>query len=359
MISKDFFKQLEVMAEEKQMSMEDIVEATKKSLANAYKKSAGAVNNIPLHIELRAEKHEILIFACYQVVEEITNPENPDACEILVADAQKLRTNAKVGDYFEIPVDPKKFGRIAASTGKQVFNQTIRSFEKDKVYNYFKGLENEMISGDVIQITPEYVTLAIGYETTTLLPVRETLPNDHFQVGDRVKVYLVSVEAGTKGPKIFVSRSDKNLVTRLMEQIIPEIASGVIEIKGIARDAGDRTKISVSSSNPKVDAIGSCIGEKGVRIREVVSALNNEKIDLYEYSEDPQKLIANSLQPAKVIAVIDVDNKAKTARAIVPDNQLSLAIGKQGQNVRLAVQSCGYKIDIKSETDARAENISF
>ncbi len=359
MISKEFFKQLEAMAEEKEMSMEEILEATKKSLANAYKKSMGLQSNVPLRIELKPEKHEILIYARYHVVEEIIELDEEDACPILLGDAKLLRASAHLGDYFEIQVDPKKFGRIAASTGKQVFNQSIRAFEKDKVYNYFKQLENEMITGDVTQVTSEYITLAIGFETTTLLPTREILPNDKFQVGDRVKVYLVSVEAGTKGPKIFVSRSDKNLVTRLMEQIIPEIATGVIEIKGIARDAGDRTKIAVYSQNPRVDAIGSCIGERGSRIKEVVSALNMEKIDLYEYSDDPAVLIANSLQPAKVVAVIDIDVKNKTSLAIVPDSQLSLAIGKQGQNVRLAVQSCGYKIDIKSQSDADKEHVSY
>lgn len=359
MISKAFFEQLESMAEEKQMNIEEILEATKRSISNSYRRSVGSQVNIPIRMEVKPEKHEILFYAQYVAVSEIGEQIDGEPCQILLENAKKLKASVKVGDRFDVLIDPKKFGRIAASTGKQVFNQTLKGYEKEKVYAYFKQLENEMISGDVISVNDDYVTLSIGYDTTTLLPMKETLANDHFEVGDRVKVYLSSVEEGTKGPKIFVSRSDKNLVTRLMENIIPEIASGVIEIKGIARDAGDRTKVSVYSSNPHVDAIGSCVGEKGSRIREVVSALNNEKIDLYLYSEDPAKLIANSLQPAKVLAVIDIDPKNKTSLAIVPDNQLSLAIGKQGQNVRLAVQSCGYKIDIKSESEAEKEHISY
>ncbi len=359
MISKTFFEQLELMAKEKEMSYEEILEATKKSLANAYKKSEGLNSNVPIRIELKPEKHEIQIYAQYMVVEEVKDIVDGEPCQVTLADAKKLKSNVKVGDTFEVAVDPKKFGRIAASTGKQVFNQTVRGFEKDKTYRYFKDKENEMLTADVVEISDDYITLNIGYNTTTLLPKKETLPNDKFEKGDRINVYLVSVEVGNKGPKIYVSRSDKNLVTRLMENNIPEIASGVIEIKGIARDPGDRTKVAVYSQNANVDAIGSCVGEKGSRIKKIVEALNNEKIDLYLYSEDPAVLIANSLQPAKVISVIDIDPKNKTSLAIVPDNQLSLAIGKAGQNVRLAVQSCGYKIDIKSQSEADKENISY
>lgn len=359
MISKAFFEQLEQMAKEKEMPIEEIIEATKKSLANAYKRSEGSNVNIPIRIDLRPEKHEILFYAQYEVVEEVKDQIDGEPARITLEDARRLKSNVKVGDFFEVSIDPKKFGRLAASTGKQVFNQTVRGYEKDKTYNYFKGLENEMISADVIDVDSKSITLSLGFGVTTLLPIKETLPNDNFQKGDRTKVYLTSVEATSKGPKIFVSRSDKNLVTRLMENTIPEIASGVIEIKGIARDAGDRTKVAVYSQNKKVDAIGSCVGEKGARIREIVSQLNNEKIDLYLYSEDPATLIANSLQPAKVLAVIDIDVKNKTSLAIVPDNQLSLAIGKAGQNVRLAVQSCGYKIDIKSQSEADIEHLSY
>ncbi len=191
-----------------------------------------------------------------------------------------------------------------------------------------------------------FLTLKLGFNVTTLLPVNELLPNDHLEIGDFVRVYVKKVEQTTKEPKVVVSRIERNLVTRLMENYIPEIKSGIIEIKGIARDPGDRTKIAIYSNDEKVDAIGSCVGEGGSRIREIVNALGGEKVDLYKWSEDPEELIANSLQPASVTKVLNVDPKTKTSQVVVPDDHLSLAIGKQGQNVRLAVQSCGWKIDI-------------
>jgi transcription termination/antitermination protein NusA len=355
MVSKEFFKQLEVIAEEKKIDLEHVIEATKKSLINAYKKTYG---NTSARIEIRPEKNEILLYSQHFVVEELANDET-EMPQITLIEAQKISSKYRVGDVVEQPISPKDFGRIAASTGKQVFNQTLKQIEKENNYNFFKKYEGEMIVADVVGINEQYITLSIGQNTTTLLPTREILPNDRFVIGDRIKVYLVNVENTTKGPKVYVSRLDKNLVTRLMETIIPEISEGIIEIKGIARDAGDRTKIAIFSNDEKVDAIGSCVGEAGNRIKEVVNALNGEKIDLYRYSSDVKELIANSLQPADVVAVIDIDPKEKTSLAIVPDDQLSLAIGKSGQNVRLAVQSCGWKIDIKSESDAKKEGLDF
>ena len=356
MVSKEFFKQLEIISEERGIELEKIIEAVKEGLTKACKKANGGMQ---IRVELKPEKHEILIYSQQLVVSDITSQEEDAMPQILLADAKKINSKIKEGDVLEQLVNPKDFGRIAASTGKQVFNNALRNVEKDKKYNHFKSMENEMINADVVQISADFITLNIGYETTTLLPIREKLPNDDFQVGDRVKVYISAVESTAKGPKIFVSRSDKNLVTRLMETIIPEIKDGIIEIKGIARDAGDRTKIAIYSNDPHVDSIGSCVGEGGARIREVVNALNGEKIDLYRYSDDPIELIKNSLQPAQVIGVVNLDPKMKTSLAIVPDDQLSLAIGKAGQNVRLAVQSCGWKIDIKSASDAKKEGIRY
>lgn len=359
MISKAFFDELSKMADEKGMSIEEIKEAMKKSLTNAYKKSVGATTNIPVEVVFNSDKNEILMYAEYKVVDEVGEQIEGEPFQITLFDARNLKSNVKIGDTFRVSLDPKKFGRIASMTGKQVFNQTLKGYEKEKAFNYFNGLVGEMIVGEVVEKSEDFYTLSIGYDTTTLLPVKDVSKNDTFEKGDRVKVYLLSVEPGTKGPKVFVSRSDKNLVKRLMENTIPEIASGVIEIKGIAREAGDRTKVAVYSQNKDVDAIGSCVGEKGSRIKDIVTALNNEKIDLYLYSDTPEELIANALQPAKVISVIDVDVKNKTSLAIVPDSQLSLAIGKSGQNVRLAVQSCGYKIDIKPQSVADAEHLSY
>ena len=356
MISKEFFKQIEVIAEEKGITVEQALDATAKGLVKAYQKGHGGAS---ARVEFKPEKNEVLLYSQQLVVTEIDTTGATEMTQILLEDAKKISNRYKVGDIVEQVVKTTDFGRTATSTGKQVFNQTLKTAEKENVLEYFKSYENEMVTAEVTGINDKGITLALGMGTTTLLPTREILSNDNFRMGDRVKVYLVSVETGTKGPKIYVSRSDKNLVTRLMENIIPEIKEGIIEIRGIARDAGDRSKVAIYSNDERVDPIGSCVGEGGARIREVVNALNGEKIDLYRYSTVPEELIANSLQPADVVAVIDVEPKGKTSLAIVPDDQLSLAIGRAGQNVRLAVQSCGWKIDIKSVSDAKAEGISF
>jgi N utilization substance protein A len=214
-----------------------------------------------------------------------------------------------------------------------------------------------MVIAEVVSINDDFVTLYLGYDTETSIPARDLLETD-LVIGNQVRVYITKVEQTTKGPKVYVSRTDRNLVKRLMENAIPELQEGVIEIMGLARDPGDRCKVCVASNNPKVDPVGACLGRNGMRIREVIDALNGEKMDIYKYSEDPKELVANAIQPAKTIAVI-IDQKEKSAIAIVPDDQLSLAIGKKGQNARLAVQSSGWKIDIKSETDAIIQDIRF
>ena len=355
MISKEFFENVELMANERGITVEQALDAVKEGLIKAYRKANG---NASARVEFKPEKNEILMYSQRLVVEEI-DP-TLEIGQITLADAKEISNRYKLGDTVEQKIDPKKeFGRMAVSTGKQTFNQSIRNAEKGNIAEYFKKCEGEMIDATVLRVDEKGATLSLTNNYTTFLPRREILANDNFVNGTRIKVYLVSVEDTPKGPRITVSRSDKNLVIRLMEQFIPEIQDGTIKIMGIARDAGDRSKVSLYSTDPKVDAIGSCVGEKGARINDIVNALNGEKIDLYQYSNTPEELIANSLQPAEVIAVIDVDPKAKTSLAIVPDDQLSLAIGKAGQNVRLAVQSCGWKIDIKSESDAKNEGRSF
>lgn len=246
----------------------------------------------------------------------------------------------------------KNYSRMTILSAGNVYKQGVRTLEREKAYQYFKELENEMINAEVSNIGDRFLTLKLGFNVTTILPLNELLPNDHLEIGDFVKVYVKRVEQTTKEPKVVVSRIERNLVTRLMENYIPEIKTGVIEIKGIARDPGDRTKIAIYSNDEKVDAIGSCVGEGGSRIREIVNALGGEKVDLYKWSEDPEELIANSLQPASVTKVLNIDVKNKTSQVVVPDDHLSLAIGKQGQNVRLAVQSCGWKIDIMPTSEA-------
>ena len=357
MTSKEFYKQLEIVAEERGLSLEQLLDSFKKGLINAYKRSYG---NTSVRVEFRPEKNEILMFKQRIVVESLENLD-PE-CEILpilYTEAKKINARAKIGDILEEAVNIKDFGRMAASQAKQIFNQNIKSYEKENSFQYFKSMENEMISAQVVDANENFLTLSIGSNLTTLLPRKELLPSDDFNVGDRITVYVTSVEQGTKGPKVFVSRNDKHLVIRLLEQQVPEIKEGIVEIKGIARDAGDRCKISVYSTDPNVDPIGACVGENSYRIREVVRLLNGEKIDLYRYSENVAELIANALQPTNVVAVINIDQKTKTSLAIVPDNQLSLAIGKNGQNVRLAVQSCDWKIDIKPVSIARNQGYEW
>ncbi len=356
MINKEFFKQLEEISVERGIEMESLVDVISKALVNSYKKAHGSTS---VKVELRAERNEILMHSQQLVVAKMDEEYDGEMDRILLEDAKKIRSSYRVGDVVELPINIKEFGRLAATAAKNVFTQNIKALEREKAFNFFKQFEDEMITGEVIDINDRFITLNLGHNTTTLLPLNELLPNDKFGIGEKIRVYVKKVEETTKDPKVFVSRSERNLVTRLLESIIPEIKDGIIEIKGIARDPGDRSKIAIYSNDPRVDAIGSCVGENGSRIKEVVAALNGEKVDLYKWSEDVEEMIANSLQPADVTKVLNVDPKTKTSLVIVPDNQLSLAIGKSGQNVRLAVLSCGWKIDIKPTSQAYQEGLLF
>jgi N utilization substance protein A len=290
------------------------------------------------------------------VVSEI-DPEAEPGTQISLAEAREIKKTAKIGDIIEEKITPKNFGRLAASTAKQMLTQGLKQLERERNLEYFTEKVGEMLSADIVSINDEFVTLLLGKDTETSIPARDLLPSDLF-LGNRISVYITKVEETTKGPKVFVSRTDRNLVKRLMENAIPELKEGVIEIIGLSRDAGDRCKVCVGTNNPDVDPVGACLGRNGIRIKSVIDSLNGEKIDIYKYSDDPKELIANSIQPAKTVAVI-INVRDRSALAIVPDDQLSLAIGKKGQNARLAVQSCGWKIDIKSEADAQEQGIEY
>lgn len=353
MISKDLFKYAEEMAVDKGIDVSDILETLKKGFVNAYKKIYG---NTSCMCVIDPAKCEILLYSVRLVVDEyreiLEGEENYGIAQLLVDDAKKIKSSAKVGDIIEEQVNIKEFGRTAIGHLKSVYTQGVKQLERNKAFEYFKSLEDEMITATVNRIETKYIVLNLGHNTTTTLPLSELLPNDHLVEGDVIRVYVKSVEETTRDPKVIVSRNEKHLVIRLMENYIPEIKSGVIEIKGIARDPGDRCKIALFSHDENVDAIGSCVGEQGSRIREIVNSLGGEKVDLYKWSEEPAELIANSLQPASVTKVLSVDPKTKTSSVVVPDEHLSLAIGKSGQNVRLAVQSCGWKIDIMPTSEA-------
>ncbi|CCV64028.1 Transcription termination factor NusA [Alteracholeplasma palmae J233] len=363
MISKDFFNTIEAVADERGLNKDQVLEAFEKGLIAGCKKAHGVRS---CRVEIKEDKSEILLYKQYYVLDEDTleedmtsNPLNKEYTFITVEDAKEMKTRVKPGQLIEIKVDPKDFNLYAIKDFKNRFNEELTNKQKETIYNHFKAVEHEMVTARVTDVDDNYYKLELEKEMTTLLPKKEALPNDVFHVNDRIKVYITEVQSTTKWPKVFVSRVQNGLITRLLEELVPEIKEGIISIMGISRDAGDRSKIGVRSEDPKVDPIGACVGEGGQRIREIVKAISGEKIDLFRWSDNEQELIANALQPAKVVAVTKVNPKEKSALAIVPDDQLSLAIGKLGQNVKLAVQASGWSIDIKSETQAQQEGIIY
>lgn len=351
MISKEFFKALEVLAIERGLEKEKILDIMGRGILNAYKKENLTSENAT--IEFNEEKAQIVLSADYIVVDEVVNPG-----EITLKEARQKRKSAKVGDVITIKETPKDFGRIAASSAKQILTQGLKQLEREKAYDLFKDRENEMINTEIVAINKDFVTLDLGGNLETSLPRKELLRTDEVYNGARLKVYITKVEMTTKGPKVFVSRTDKNLVKRLIEQVCPEIMDGTVEIMGIARDAGDRSKVAVYSHDENVDPVGAVVGFKGQRIKEVLDALQGEKVDVYEWSADPVDLILNALEPAKVLAV-NPNKKKQQAMVIVKDKDLTAAIGVKGQNAKLAAQSSGWKIEIKSITQAKDEGIRY
>ena len=351
MISKEFFKALELVANERGLEKEKILEIMGRGLLNAYKKVHNISENA--RIEFNEDKNQIILYADYLIVLEPSNPG-----EISMKEARLKRKTAKVGDTLTIKETPKDFGRIAASSAKQILTQGLKQLEREKTYEIFKARENEMINTEIVSINKDFVTLDLGHNSETSLPRKELLRSDVVEFGSRLKVYITKVEMTTKGPKVFVSRNDRNLVKRLIEQVVPEIADGTVEIMGIARDAGDRCKVAVYSHDSNVDPVGSVVGVKGSRIKEVLDALQGEKIDIYEWSKDPIQLVLNALEPAKIVAV-NPNKKKNQALVIVKDKDLTAAIGIKGQNAKLAAQSCGWKIEIKSMQQAKEEGIRY
>ncbi len=358
MISKAFFEALEVLAEERNITTEQILDGFEKGLKAAFRKARGHQS---CRIEINPEKNEILIFDQQLVVsdEGYDLEADPKFKQIKLSDARKIKKRIKVGDILEESIHPREFSQAAVQNLKNVLNQNLKTIEKEQLYDYFKAFEKEMIVARVIGQDDNFYRLELPKGVTTLLPKKESLPTDNFVDGETIKIFITLVEMKTRGPKIMVTRLDKSLVTRLFEDLIPEVKDGTVEIMGVARDPGDRAKIGVRSNNPNVDAIGSCVGTDGSRIKEIVRALSGEKIDLFLWSDNEKDLIANSLQPADVVNIVQINRMEKTALAIVEDDKLSLAIGKVGQNVKLAVQAIGWKIDIKPISVANAEEIEY
>ncbi len=351
MQSKEFFQALTMIADTRGLDKAKVLEVMERGLLNAVKKELDYNENIV--IEFDEEKDSIKVFENLLVVKE--DPENG---EISLADARKQRKTIKVGELLTREVKIKDFGRIAAVSVKQILTQGLKQLEREKVYEIFKNQENEMINTKISALNKEYVTLDLGHDLETSLPRKELLKSDAVRIDAKLKVYITKVEMTPKGPKVYVSRNDKNLVKRLLEQVTPEIQDGTVEIMGLARDAGERSKVAVFSHDENVDPVGSVVGYKGSRINEVLEALQGERIDIYEWSKDPVELISNALEPAKIIA-INPNQKEKSAVVIVQNKDFTSAIGSKGQNVRLAAQSSGWKIDIKSVNDAEEMGIHY
>ena len=353
MINKKVYEELESTAIERNLDLEDVKKACEIALIKATQLMFPRGDVI---VEFNDEQKKIRIFTVYYVVNEI-DPEG-GAGQITLEEAKEMRARVRVGSEIKTEVKFASLDRKGARRFLTIFNQNVKELQSKRAYEYFKEREGEMISATVLETTPKVIKLNIGFNTISYMPLEEKLPGENCTPGAKFKVTITNVEETGKGPKVFVSRNNKELIKRLFEMYIPEIASGVVEIIALAREAGNRTKIGIRSNNINVDAKGACVGLNGSRIKQINDALNGERIDIFEWKDNPVQLIAEALTPAKVISVL-VNEEEKRSVVIVPDQQFSLAIGRGGQNARLASQTTGWKIDIKDETTAYREEIRF
>ncbi|MCH5210607.1 MAG: transcription termination/antitermination protein NusA [Oscillospiraceae bacterium] len=341
-MEKGLFEVLTEICDEKGISPDVLIEALEAALVAAYKKNFNSAQNVEVQVD--KEGGSVKVFAKKTVVELVDN----DHEEISLDDARKINGNYEIGDIVNIEVTPKNFGRISAMTAKQVVTQRIREAERGIIYSEFTEKTNDIISGTIERIERGTVFIDIG-KIEAVLPEKEQPAGEIYEVGQTLRCYVNEVRSGTRGTQIIVSRTHPGLVKRLFETEVPEIGEGIVEIKNIAREGGSRTKIAVYSNDPDIDAQGACIGPKGLRVQNIGDELRDEKIDIVKWSEDPAEFIAASLSPAQVIST-DINEEEKSAHVVVPEHQLSLAIGKSGQNVRLAARLTGWKIDIKPDT---------
>ena len=348
----EFMLAITQLAAEKNLPKEVVLEAIENALASAFRKN----NFMPtqnVSAKINQETGQVAVFAGKTVVEQVTDPTR----EISLKDAQKINKYAQVDEEIMIEATPQNAGRIAAQTAKQVVLQRLREAEREIVFEEFSDRENEIVTGVVQRIEPKQITLDLG-RTEAILPSTEQVRTEHYRTGQRVKVYILGVHRSAKGPQVIVSRTHRNLLRRLLELEVPEMHQGAIELKAIAREAGQRSKVAVAARQEGIDPIGSCVGLRGIRIQNIVNELNGEKIDVVQWDADSSAFIANALSPAQVESVA-VNNEEKVAVVIVPDRQLSLAIGREGQNARLAAKLTGWRIDIKSTSIAEAEKAAI
>ena len=338
---------LEQLQEERGISREVLLEAIEAALVSAYRRNFGAVQNVRVHIDRQSGDYKV--YAQKTVVEHVTDVR----LEAGLEEARVKDPSLGLGDILEVEVTPRDFGRIAAQTAKQVVVQRIREAERGIIYEEFASREGDIVSGSVLRQDrhSKAVYVELG-RVEGVLMAQEQIPGEDFREGQRIKAYVIEVKKTSKGPQVSLSRTHPGLLKRLFEMEVPEIHDGLVEIKAIAREAGSRSKVAVFSRDPQVDALGACVGPKGMRVQSIVTELQGEKIDVVEWSQDSGVFVAKALSPAKVVSV-DIEEAARIARVIVPDYQLSLAIGKEGQNARLAAKLTSWKIDIKSETQAK------
>ena len=345
--SKELVIAMDELEKEKGIKKDVLLESIEAALVTAYKRNFDSnIDNVKVTMD--GETGEIHLYAEKDVVEEVEN----DKLQIGLEDAKKINKSLEIGDVVDIELVPKNFGRIAAQTAKQVIIQKIREVSRDVLYAEFSDRKGEIVSGIIQKADGGIVVIDLG-KLEGVMPLKEQISTEKYRVNDKIRAYVLDVERGAKGaPQVIISRAHADFVRKLFELEIPEIYEGVIEIKSISRDAGNRTKLAVYSPNENIDPVGSCVGQKGIRIQNIINELNGEKIDVIEWNEDPSIYISAALLPAQVLAV-DIKEEERFAQVIVPDDQLSLAIGKSGQNARLAAKLTNWKIDIKSESQFR------
>lgn len=344
-MNKELMEALDILEKEKDIPKETLFDAIENSLITACKNHFGKADNVK--VEIDKETCDFLCYAEKEVVEEVED----DVLQISLEDARELSHKAQLGDMLHVEIKSKEFGRIATQNAKNVILQKIREEERSVIYNQYYEKEKDVVTGIVQRHIGRNISINLG-KADAILNESEQVKGENFRPTERIKVYILEVKNTPKGPRILVSRTHPELVKRLFEAEVTEIKDGTVEIMSIAREAGSRTKIAVRSNNPNVDAVGACVGINGARVNSIVDELCGEKIDIVNWDENPGNLIQNALSPAKIVSVF-ADPDEKTAKVVVPDYQLSLAIGKEGQNARLAARLTGYKIDIKSETQAK------
>ncbi len=348
MINQDFFAALADLEREKGISEKEFISALETALVVAYKKHSGTASGV--EVRLNPDKHTIKIYSVRNVVEEVVDPDK----EISLEEAQEIKKSYKVGDVVSVEIASKNFGRIAAQTAKQILVQKLREIERENTVSEFEDKEGELMACTVRRIEDNNVYVEIaGHQIEGVLLPKDQVAGEKYEVNQKLNVFVKSVKNTGKNAQIIVSRTANGLVKRLFENEVPEIKQGVVTVKAVAREAGQRTKIAIFSEDPMVDAIGACVGNKGARVNAIVAELNGEKIDIIPWSENPLEYISRALSPARVIKVVQTGDDS--AMAVVPDDKLSLAIGRSGQNARLAVRLTGWKIDVKSESAAIKE----